>query len=312
VGRVVVVGSSNTDLTITCRTLPGRGETVLGSDLYTAAGGKGANQAVAAARAGAEVAFVGAVGSDDFGRARLADLENEGITTRHVRVKRGESSGVALIFVEQRTGENLIGVAPGANAALTPADVDRAAPAIRRADLLLLQLEVPIETVERAARIAHDAGTLVLLNPAPMPARRLPRSLLANVDYLVPNRIELERVTGGAEPDAAAKRLFLLDVKALIVTLGAEGARIVTPEGDSTVPAFPAKAVDTVGAGDCFCGYLAAGLAEGMAAADAALMASAAASISVTRRGAQPSIPKRSEAERLLTRAAGRKRIPRR
>jgi len=304
---VVIVGSSNTDLTMVCPALPGRGETVLGSRLYTAGGGKGANQAVASARAGAEVAFVGAVGSDDFGRAALANLKKEGINTRHVRVKRGEVSGVALIMVERRTGENLIGVASGANMTLAPADVERAAAAIRRADVLLVQLEIPMETIERAAAIARQAGTAVMLNPAPMPKRRVPRSLLANADYVVPNLIELKAMVGGkgrASPEVAARQLFKLGVKALIVTLGSKGARILTPEADSKVPAFKAKAVDTVGAGDCFCGYLATGLAEGMAIGEAAVLASAAASISVARRGAQPSIPKRSEVARLVRRVS--------
>ena len=211
-------------------------------------------------------------------------------------------------MVEKKTGENLIGVAPGANATLLPEDVDRAAPALRRAGLLLLQLEVPPETVLHAARLARDAKVPVLFNPAPMPRRRLPQALLANIDYLVPNRVELERITGGAELGAAAKRLFRRGVRALIVTLGAEGVQIVAPEGETRVPAFPARAADTVGAGDCFCGYLAAGLAEGRELEEAARRAAAAAAVSVTRRGAQPSMPRRDEVERRLRRRPRRSR----
>ena len=312
--RVVVVGSSNTDLTMLVPALPSRGETVLGGSIYQAAGGKGANQAVAAARAGAEVAMVAATGDDDFGRAAVALLDAEGIATKSIVLKRGAASGVALIMVEEQTGENLIGVTSGANLQLTPADVAKAAPAIRRAGVLLLQLEIPLAAVEHAARIARAAGVPVILNPAPMPARGLPRSLLANIDYLVPNRVELarlaERLRAGtlrARPFSPFARLFRLGVTAVIVTLGARGARIVTPDGATGVPALPATPVDTVGAGDCFCGYLAAGIAEGQPLADAARLACAAASISVTRRGAQPSIPTRAEVERLLRRTTGRK-----
>jgi len=288
--RVVIVGSSNTDLTIQCPVLPGRGETVLGSDLYQAGGGKGANQAVAAARAGAQVAFVGAVGDDDFGRAAVESLAGEGIDVKRVRTMRGVASGVALIFVERKTGENLIGVAAGANGALTPADVDRAGPAIRRADVLLMQLEVPLPAVRRAAEIARKADVPVILNPAPMPAKPLPKTLLKCVDYLVPNEVELKAVGG---PDA----LFRLGVKGLIVTLGAKGARVVTPGGATAVPAVKVRPVDTVGAGDCFCGCLAVGIAEGLALDAAARLACAAAAVSVTRRGAQPSMPTRREVQ---------------
>ena len=303
-GRVVVVGSSNTDLTVLCPELPGRGQTVLGGELYTAAGGKGANQAVAAARAGARVSFVGAVGDDDFGRRAVAGLKRDRIDTRHVAVKRGTPSGVALILVEE-SGENLIAVAPGANGALTVADVNRAADVIRKAGALLLQLEVPLRTVRRAAAIAKKAGVPVILNPAPMPAEPLPPALLANVDYLVPNQVELLRLTGARSQTRAAKELFGLGVRALIVTLGAKGARVITVDRSFAVPSSRVKAVDAVGAGDCFCGYVAAGLAAGETLEAAARLACAAAAISVSRRGAQPSIPRRAEARRLLRKTKG-------
>ncbi len=303
-GRVVVVGSSNTDLTVLCPKLPKRGQTVLGGELYTAAGGKGANQAVAAARAVAPVSFVGAVGDDDFGRRAVAGLKRDRIDTRHVAVKKGTPSGVALILVEE-SGENLIAVAPGANRALTVADVNRAADVIRQAGALLLQLEVPLRTVRRAASIAKKARVPVILNPAPMPAEPLPPALLADVDYLVPNQVELLRLTGARSQTRAAKELFGLGVRALIVTLGAKGARVITADRSFPVPSFRVEAVDAVGAGDCFCGYLAAGLAAGETLDAAARLACAAAAISVSRRGAQPSIPRRAEARRLLRKTKG-------
>jgi len=298
-GCVVVVGSSNTDLNVLCPALPGRGETVLGGELYSAAGGKGANQAVAAARAGADVAFIGAVGRDDFGKAALAGLKRDGIDVRHVAVKRGVPSGVALILVEA-SGENLIAVASGANAKLSVADIDRAAAAIRKADALLLQLEVPMRVVRRAASIARKAGVPVILNPAPMPEEALPKVLLRQVDYLIPNETELLRLTGKRSARSAARGLFELEVKALIVTLGAKGVQVITPDRMSDIPSLKVKAVDAVGAGDCFCGNVAALLAAGAALEEAARLGCAAAAISVTRRGAQPSMPKRAEVLRVL------------
>ena len=303
-GRVVVVGSSNTDLTVLCPELPGRGQTVLGGELYTAAGGKGANQAVAAARAGARVSFIGAVGNDDFGRAAVAGLKRDGISTRYVVAKKGKPSGVALILVGE-SGENIIAVASGANAVLGVADVNRAANVIRKAGALLLQLEVPLRTVARAAAIAKKAGVPVILNPAPMPAKKLPRTLLANVDYVVPNQGELLRLTGRRSESRASGDLFRVGVGALVVTLGPKGARILTPDGKAHVPSFRVKAVDAVGAGDCFCGYVAAALAAGEDLEQAVRLACAAAAISVSRRGAQPSIPKRREALRLLRKRRG-------
>ncbi|MFW6108005.1 MAG: ribokinase [bacterium] len=300
-GCVAVVGSSNTDLTVLCSTLPGRGETVLGGELYQAAGGKGANQAVAAARAGARVALVAAVGSDDFGRATVEGFERDGIDTGSVVVKPDTPSGTALILVEE-SGENLIAVAPGANAELAPGDVDAAADVIRGAGALLLQLEIPMDTVRRAAEIAAPAGVPVLLNPAPMPERPLPADLLAVVDYLVPNQSELLRLTGAKSEESAAGELFEAGVSALIVTRGRAGARIITARGRRDVASIEVEAVDAVGAGDCFCGYLAAGIADGAPLADAVRVACAAAALSVTRRGAQPSMPRRSEVMDLLDR----------
>lgn len=300
-GGVVVVGSSNTDLTVLCPALPGPGETVLGGELYQAAGGKGANQAVAAARAGARVALVAAVGSDDFGRAAVEGLERDGIDTGSVVIKPDTPSGTALILVEE-SGENLIAVAPGANAELAPGDVAAAAETIRRAGALLLQLEIPMDAVRRAAEIAERDGVPVLLNPAPMPDQPLPADLLATVDYVLPNQSELLRLTAARSEDLAARELFEAGVSALIVTRGAAGARIITADGRADVASIEVDAVDAVGAGDCFCGYLAAGIAHGAPLEDAVRLACAAAALSVTRRGAQPSIPRRDEVMDLLNR----------
>jgi ribokinase len=298
-GRVVVVGSSNTDLNVLCPQLPGRGETVLGGELYTVAGGKGANQAVAAARAGANVAFIGAIGDDDFGRAARAGLQADGIDTERVVTQTGVPSGVALILVET-SGENLIAVASGANATLSSDDVDRCADVVGGADVLLLQLEVPMAAVTRSAAIARKAGVPVVLNPAPMPDEPLPMELLRNVDYLIPNHGELLRMTGKRGESEAAQELFSLGIKALVVTLGEQGARIITSDGQTDVPSVKVQAVDAVGAGDCFCGYVAAGLADGAALEDAARLACAAAALSVTVKGAQPSMPQRADAARAM------------
>jgi ribokinase len=310
--KVVVVGSSNTDLTMSCSELPGRGQTVLGGDIYTAGGGKGANQAVAAARAGARVAMVGAVGDDDFGKAAILGLKKEKVDTRYISRKRGTSSGVAMILVDENSGENLIGVSSGANLSLNPADVNKAKSAIRNADLLLLQLEVPIPAATHAAMIARKAGVPVLLNPAPMPPHPLPREFMSSIDFLVPNQGELVRLAGKASERMAAERLFRAGMRALVVTQGSKGAKVITPEGIFPVPGFRVRAVDTVGAGDCFCGYLAAGLAEGKKLEDAALLASAAGAVSVTKRGAQPSMPRRPEADKLAKTAANRRSRKRR
>lgn len=306
-GKVVVVGSCNTDMTLVCNELPGRGQTVLGGEVYTAGGGKGANQAVAAARAGARVSMVAALGNDDFGQLALNGLGGEKIDTHYTVIKKGRPSGVALILVEAVSGENQIAVATGANADLIPADVDRASAAIRNADLVLLQLEVPLPAVMRAAYLAKRAEVPVMLNPAPMPREPLPRELLSCVDILVPNQGELVRLAARASERMAAERLFGMGVKSLVVTQGARGATVITPEAVRPVPAFRVRAVDTVGAGDCFCGYLAAAMAEGCELHDAAVLASAAAAISVTRRGAQPGVPLRPEADRLARTAANRR-----
>ncbi len=290
--RIVVIGSSNTDLVVKTRQLPRPGETLIGGAFLRAAGGKGANQAVAAARAGADVTLVARVGPDDFGRAALDGFRREGINADFVKVDPNQPSGVALILVDGR-GENEIAVASGANAALSPADVDRAVPAIERAQIVVLQLEVPLRTVAHAVQIAKSLGKTVLLNPAP--AARLPRSLLRQVDYLTPNEHERKTIAGRARRLACSY---------LIETRGAAGVRVTGPGFEAKIPAFKVKPVDTVGAGDCFSGTLAVALAERMWLTDAIKFACAAAAICVTRQGAQPSMPTRREIEAMLRRNA--------
>jgi len=304
---VVVVGSTNTDLTVVVDRLPSPGETVLGGRLLQAGGGKGANQAVAAARAGARVTFVGRVGDDDFGRAQRQALTNEGILTDHLTVDEQSASGVALILVDQG-GENLIAVASGANGRLAPQDVQRAARAFSDADLVLLQLEIPIQTVRAAVQTAAEAGVPVLLNPAPAPPPGALDDLLSSVRCLTPNEGEAARLLGlsaPTEPEEMARRLVEAGAQAVVLTLGARGACVCEGGECRRVSAPPVKAVDTVGAGDCFSGVLAVALSEGMALAEAVRFATCAAALSVQVAGAQPSMPRRQQIEQLFNRPAG-------
>ena len=258
---------------------------MLGGRFVQAAGGKGANQAVAAARAGADVTLVAKVGRDDFGRQVLAGLRHEKIRCNHVTTHPRDPSGVALILVGEN-GENLIAVAKSTNDRLLPSDVARAKTALRACDLVLLQLEIPLRTVIFAVRLAKSLGKKILLNPAP--CRPLPQAILNAVDYLTPN--ELEARTLGR-------------TKAMIIeTRGAKGVRLRQGTRSELVPAFKVKPVDTVGAGDCFSGCLAVALAEGKPPRDAVRFACAAAAISTTRLGAQPSLPTRAEIETFLHR----------
>lgn len=308
--RVVVVGSSNTDLILQVSRIPRPGETVLGGVLVTAAGGKGANQAVAAARAGGAVTLVARIGQDAFGDAALSGFERDGVDIRHVRRDRAAPSGVALILVGRR-GENSIAVASGANACLSRADVVRAKRSIASADALLLQLETPLAAVEAAARLAADSGVPVILNPAPAPARPLPRRVLRLIDVLTPNETEAEllsgvRVTSPPSALRAASRLREQGARTVIVTLGARGAVVLGSGVRAHVPAFRVRAVDTVAAGDVLNGALAVALADGRPLLEALRFATAAAAISVTRVGAQPSAPRRSEVERFLRKRSAR------
>jgi len=303
--KIAVVGSSNTDMVVRVPHIPAPGETVLGGEFVMAPGGKGANQAVAAARLGAKVTLVARVGPDVFGERALAGFHQEGIITRYVTVDREAASGVALIFVDA-AGENRIAVAPGANACLSPDDVQQAREAIEKADVLLLQLEVPTETVLAAAAVAHQAGVRVILNPAPAPPNLLPAELLARVDILTPNESEAGLLTGTqVSAEVAARRLAGQGVGAVIVTLGARGALIVTLDAQRLVPGFSVNAVDTTAAGDAFNGGLAVALAEGRPLAAAVRFASACGALATTRLGAQPSLPTVDEVEAFLAERGG-------
>jgi len=301
---IVVVGSSNTDMIIRLSRIPRPGETILGGKFLTAAGGKGANQAVGAARAGGKVAFIARVGKDVFGDEAIAGLRRDGIDVRKVRRDATAPSGVALIFVAE-DGENSIAVASGANAKLSSADVRQAGTLIRSAALLLAQLETPLAAVRAAAELAVRAGVPFILNPAP--ARALSDSLLRLISIITPNETEAELLTGIKVTDEAAaakasRALLLRGARAVILTLGARGAFLADGNRAQLVPGFRVKALDTTAAGDIFNGALAVALAEGEELPDAVRFANAAAALSVARLGAQPSAPTRREIERLLKR----------
>ena len=301
---VVVLGSSNTDMIVKAPRIPRPGETILGGKFSTAAGGKGANQAVGAARAGGNVTFIARIGTDMFGEQSLAGFKADGIDTSHVIVDSTEPSGVALICVDDH-GENSIAVASGCNANLSPDDARAARDIIAGASVLLMQLEVPLETVEEAAPIASDAGVTVILNPAP--AQPLPDSLLRNIDILTPNEHEAELLTGITVTDEssasdAAAALVGKGIGQVLITLGSKGVYIASDEFTGLVPAFTVDAVDTTGAGDVFNGVLATALAEGQTLSDAVRFAQAAAALSVTKLGAQPSAPHREEIEEYMDR----------
>jgi ribokinase len=285
---IAVVGSLNLDLVVRVPRLPGPGETVSGGDVFRNPGGKGANQAVAAARLGRAVAMVGCVGADPAGRELLGSLQADGVDTALIRVADGVPSGAAFITVSQ-DGENQIVVSPGANARLTADDVDAAGAALRAAAVTLLQLEVPLDAVAAAARAA---GGRVVLNPAPVQA--LPEELLGEVDALVPNRVELAQLAAAPVPgtvEEAAGLAGRLPARAVVVTLGADGALVVTDGRTRHVPAVRIRPVDTTAAGDAFCGGLADALAGGATLQDAARWAVRVAAAACMREGAQASLP---------------------
>lgn len=305
--RLLVIGSSNTDLTVQLPRLPGPGQTVLGGSLIRGYGGKGANQAVAAARAGAEVVFLSAVGDDAFGISAVESWRAEGIDVAYVRTFPEVASGIALIFVGE-AGENMIGVASGANARLGAVEIDRLPGSIFAPDHLLLiaGLEVPLDAVGRAVRRGAEAGMTVVLNPAPAPegTGTLGDGLLDAVDVITPNRAELAMLTGRStatldDVAEAARALLERGPRAAVVTLGAQGCLVLDAITVRRIPALPVAPVDTVAAGDAFSAALAVALAEGRALLDAATWASAAAALSVTRSGAQASLPHRDEIDRL-------------
>ncbi len=304
---LVVLGSSNTDMIVRTRSLPRPGETVLGGEFIIAAGGKGANQAVAARRAGGSVSFIARIGSDALGDQSLASWRSEGIDVTHVTRDAKAASGVALILVDEK-GENSIAVAGGANQRLTPAHVKKAAKVIRGAHTLLMQLETPLPTIQAAAEIAAKAGVRVILNPAP--AQALPAELLRQLTIITPNETEAETLTGirvRSEKDChrAANALQKAGVRHVIITLGARGAFLAMDDGTRLlIPSFPVQPIDTTAAGDTFNGALAVALGENHPLPEAIRFANAAAALSITRLGAQPSAPKRREIVALLRRHA--------
>ena len=297
--RVVVIGSANVDFVVATERLPSPGETVTDGTLLVNHGGKGANQAVAARRLGAEVRLIGCVGADASGEAIRAALAAEGIGVDGLATTAEAATGTALICVDAR-GRNQISVAPGANRQLTADDVQRHAADVAWADVVLCQLEVPVAATRRALELAREAGKPTMLNPAP--ARDVDPAVWPLVDYLTPNEGEAARFGGRADLDplAAARLLLGRGVGQVIVTLGEDGALVCAAGGHARLPAFRVEAIDTTAAGDAFNGALATALAEGAALEEATRFAMAAGALTCTRRGAQPSLPSRAEVDELI------------
>ncbi len=295
--RIVVIGSSNTDMVVKSNHLPAPGETVLGGEFQMIPGGKGANQAVAAAMQGGQVSFVAKVGNDMFGEQAKAGFEQKGIDTSHVFTTENTPSGVALIMVDE-DGENSISVALGANDELSISDIEGAVDLIRDCEIVLIQLEIPIDSVSRAVELAKQYHKKVVLNPAP--AQELSRELLEKVDIITPNESEAKILTGVEVHDVdsarnAARKLRSTGIPIVIITMGAKGAYVLSENIDALIPGFHVSVVDTTAAGDTFNGALAVALSEQTDLKDAILFANRAAAYSVTKMGAQTSAPTRSE-----------------
>lgn len=296
--KIVVIGSSNTDMVVQSERLPRPGESVLGGDFMMAGGGKGANQAVAVARMGHKVVFSAALGNDIFGDAALNSYQNFGIDTTHI-VRKDIPSGVALIMVDSK-GQNCISVALGANNALTIEDVLPALESVESGDIVLLQLEIPMATVEAAVEAAAAKGARVVLNPAP--AAPVSEQVLSNLYLITPNQTEAQTLTGVEVTDeasafAAAQILCARGVERVVITMGGSGAYLYKNGKGVIVPARMVDAIDTTAAGDVYNGALCAALAEGNSLEQALAFATKASAISVTRAGAQPSIPSREEVD---------------
>ncbi|WP_251927225.1 ribokinase [Raoultella planticola] len=301
-GKLVVLGSINADHILNLESFPTPGETVTGHHYQVAFGGKGANQAVAAGRSGADIAFIACTGYDDIGERVRRQLQSDGIDVAPVRAVKDQSTGVALIFVNAE-GENVIGIHAGANAALSVEQVEAEKARIAGAQALLMQLESPLESVLAAAKIAHQHQTTVVLNPAP--ARELSDELLALVDIITPNETEAEKLTGirvENDDDAAnaARVLHAKGIGTVMITLGSRGVWVSHEGQGRRVPGFKVQAIDTIAAGDTFNGAFVTALLEGIALDEAIRFAHAAAAIAVTRKGAQPSVPWREEIDEFL------------
>ena len=295
--KILVIGSSNTDMVIKTNNFPAPGETILGGRFLMNAGGKGANQAVAAARLGGMVTFIGKIGDDIFGKQAVQQLEDEGINVNFVAVDPSNPSGVAMITVDHK-GENSIVVAPGSNGTLSPGDFNKALSELQDAEFVLMQLEIPIPTVEYIAQIAAQKQKKVILNPAP--AAKLSDELLQNLYIITPNETEAElltqiKVTDEQSALKAAEALHKKGVEIVIITMGAAGAFLLINGESEIIHASKVKAVDTTAAGDTFNGALAVGLSEGKTIQESIAFANKAAAISVTRIGAQSSVPYRKE-----------------
>ncbi len=294
-GKIIVVGSSNTDIVVSTKKLPSPGETVLGGEFDLIAGGKGANQAVAAARAGSDVMFVTKIGNDYFGKKALEGYKKDNINLDKICIDNDKASGIAVILIDESTGENSIVVAPGANSALSISDIRKVEQEIALADIVLVQLEIPLETVEYVLKIANENKVKTILNPAP--AQALSDELLAMVDIITPNETETEILVGidpGEDQNLieASDKLLSKVREAALITLGEKGVYFASGNGEnSLIPSIKVKAIDTTAAGDVFNGYFASALAEGKGFIEAIETANKAAAISVTKKGAQPSIP---------------------
>ncbi len=301
-GHIVVVGSINMDLVGKTERMPRGGETLLGSDFRMVPGGKGANQAVAVARAGGQVKMVGRVGADIFGEQHIANLRENGVDTQLVQATPGVPTGVAIILVDS-TGENSIVVVPGANDCVSPEDLEAACSVLGTAKAVLVQLEIPLETVEAAIQIANHAKVPVILDPGP--ARPLKRELLAQADIITPNEHEAQVLAGEKmrtlddAPRIAAK-LLSYGTEVVLLKLGGDGVIIATAEGMEHIPAHKVDVEDTTAAGDSFAGGLAVALSEGCSLRNAVLFANAVGALAVTRLGAQAAIPTRPEAEAFM------------
>ncbi len=301
--KIAVVGSLHVDLLLRTERLPHPGETLLGKELRMGMGGKGANQAVAAARLGAKVWMVGRVGRDEYGKKMVENLRRNGVEVSHVRVN-GRPSGMAFIFVDRR-GENLIGVYPGADEGCGVEDVEGARSVLRKADLLLTQLELPLPTVERALEVAAEEGKKKVLNLAP--SRPLSPGAWKGIDVLVANEGEARRAVGRGRVRDLAERLRRKGPEAVVITLGERGSYLMTGEGGRRVEGVKVRVKDTTGAGDAFCGALAVALASGRPLEEAVLWANCAGALATTRVGAQEALPSREEVDRLFRRLVSEK-----
>jgi ribokinase len=300
--KICVVGSSNIDLVVKSRRLPSRGETILGGEFLVVPGGKGANQAVAAAKLGAEVYFIAKLGDDIFGTQSFTNFKKEGVNTKYVTRTNKALSGVASIAVDEE-GNNTIVVAPGANHLLMPEDIKKAESAIALCGAVVAQLEIPVKTVECAVRLAKKLRIPFILDPAP--AQKLSRELLEMTDIIKPNETEAEILTGIKVTDTktaekAAQKLLKCGVKTVIITMGAKGCYVVNNEIKEFFPAQKVKAVDSTAAGDAFVGGLAFCMAQGKSILEAVLFAGNVAALSVTKMGAQSSMPSMKEVEKFI------------